>query len=178
MLDILDNRLAKAQAFDANLTVARFELDRRNAELEAEGDRPRVKEVRFEGDHLLDSLAACRLIAVDGRALIDLSMRVSFGPTDPEAARFPVRIHLDRDHALVLTGFGRNRPELSADLHRGVVRAVEREFEDGVANVRQLELLAERISKFARSDSEANRATMLRGSPRGEGDDPPTADAH
>ena len=161
MLDFVDNRLATAQAMDPNLTVARFEMERDTATTATdEGDRPTLREVRFEGDHLLDSVAACRLIAIDVRALIELSLRVSF--TEAEPARFPVRIGLERDHATVLTGFGAQQPTASAALHRNLVRAVERAFDEGVANGKRLESLAERIAAFARANEEAEHATMLK----------------
>jgi len=129
MLDFIYNRLAKAHAFEPNLTVAQFAVDRREAGVSAEeGDRPRLKEVRFEGDYLLDSLAACQTIALEGRALIDLSLRASFGSQEPPPARFPVRLSIERDHVLVLTGFGRSQPELSGDLQTNIIRAVERSF--------------------------------------------------
>lgn len=162
MLDSIYNRLAKAHAFEPNLTVARFAVDRREADVSAEeGDRPRLKEVRFEGDYLLDSLAACQTIALEGRALIDLSLRVSFGSQEPEPARFPVRLSIERDHVLVLTGFGRNQPELSGDLQRNILRAVERSFVEGVDNVGRLEGLAMRIDTFARENVPVDEPTML-----------------
>jgi len=163
MLDLIDNRLAAASATEPNLTVARFQMERDPSDARSEeGDRPTLREVRFEGDHLLDSVVACRLIAIDARALLDLSLRVSFTDAGPELARFPVRIGLERDHAIVVTGYGRHQPRASANLHRGLMRAVERAFEEGVVNAKRLESLAERISAFARGNQEAEHATMLK----------------
>jgi hypothetical protein len=165
VLDFLDNRLGEADASEPNLTVARFEMERRDEVSAGEGNRPTVREVRFEGDHLLDSIAACRMIALEGRALIDLSLRVSFGSAAPEPARFPLRLSLERDHALLLTGFGAMQPEASANLHRNVVRAVERALDQGIADVKRVESLAQRIDEFARANQEATHATMLQASP-------------
>jgi hypothetical protein len=163
MLDLIDNRLVAAGATDPNLTVARFQMDKDSVAVGGlEGDRPAVREVRFEGDHLLDSVAACRLIAIDARALIDLSLRVTFNEAKGESARFPVRIGLERDHAVVLTGFGAQQPAMSVTLHHSLVRAVERAFDDGVASAGRLEVLAERIAAFARANRETEHATMLR----------------
>lgn len=172
MLDLLDNRLLAVGAREPNLTVARFEIDSEGgSRQQGDGERPTLREVRFEGDHLLDSVPACRLISVERRALIELSLRVSAG--DPNAdARFPVRVSLERDHATVLTGFGRQEPKLSAALHRALVRAVEDAFEEGVGDVGRLEALAVRIDEFARSNREATRATMLSGASDGADDAP------
>lgn len=128
-------------------------------------------EVRFEGDHLLDSVAACRLIAIDGRALIDLSLRVSFSEGHGKPARFPVRIGLERDHAVVLTGFGAHQPTASAALHRNLLHAVERGFDDGVANTKRLQGLAEKIAASARLNQETEHATMLADDDEGAEDD-------
>jgi hypothetical protein len=95
MLDFVYERLAKAGVHDRNLTVARFEIEKRDGSAStAEEERPTLREVRFEGDHLLDSATACRLIATEGRALIDLSVRVSIRSHDDELVRFPVRLGL------------------------------------------------------------------------------------
>ncbi len=162
MLDFVDERLANAGVQDRNLTVARFEIEKGDGSAStAEGERPTLREVRFEGDHLLDSVPACRLIATEGRALVDLSMRVSIRSTDGELVRFPIRLGLERDHAVVLTGFGRYGPEASLQLHHDLVRAVESGFDDGVASRSRLESLAGRIDELARSGREVEKATML-----------------
>ena len=162
MLDLVDNRLPSAGVRDRNLTVARFEIERSEKESESDTARPSLREVRFEGDHLLDSVQACRLIALEGRALVDLSMRVSIHDGDSGVPiRFPIRVGLERDHALVLTGYGRQGPSVSAELHRLLVRAVEDGFAGGVPNKRRLEMLARRIEERAHSGREVDRATML-----------------
>lgn len=161
MLDFIDNRLQAANVSDPNLTVARFEMERGAGGSRSEHDRPMLREVRFEGDHLLDSVAACRLIAVEGRALIDLSLKGTLAAMDE--GRFPIRLSLDRDHVMVLTGFGAHRPAMSAILQRALVRAVERALDQGVEKPRRLERLATRIDELARSNREVEKATMLRG---------------
>jgi hypothetical protein len=65
--------------------------------------------------------------------VIDLSVRVSIRSHDDELVRFPVRLGLERDHAVVLTGFDSHRPQASLQLHHDLVRAVESGFDDGVA---------------------------------------------
>jgi hypothetical protein len=162
MLDFIDSRLAATAVSDRNLTVARFEMDTVDAaEHSREGTRPTLREVRFEGEHLLDSATACRLIALEGRALIDLSLRVSAADSGGEPVRFPIRLALERDHALVITGFGRHAPDTSAGLHQELVRAVERSLDAGPASTPKLESLARRIDDLARSNRDLDTATML-----------------
>jgi hypothetical protein len=166
MLDFVENRLSKVGVHDRNLTVARFEIEREDrVSRRVEEDRPTLREVRFEGDHLLDSVQACRLIALEGRALIDLSLRVSVDDPNTDSARFPIRVSLDRDHALIVTGFGSFSPEKSVELHRRVVQAVEGGLQEGVVNVGHLESFARRIDELARSDHDVEHATMLRDEP-------------
>jgi hypothetical protein len=162
MLDFVESRLARAGIRDRNLTVARFEIENSTGKpSQAEADRPTLREVRFEGDHLLDSVPACRLIGIEGRALIDLSLRVSVGDSSDDPIRLPIRLTLESDHVTVLTGFGRHQPEVSGKLHRDLVHATEHGLAEGIVNAGRLESLARRIDERARSNHEVERATML-----------------
>ena len=164
MLDVVYNRLAGAGVRNPNLTVARFQMSEGGTRARGEeSDRPAVRAVRFEGDHLLDSAAACHLIAREGRALTDLSLLVSLNATNSgDEARFPVRIALDRDHGIVVTGFGRERPEASAELHRSLVGVLEDAVNRGIKDPETLETLIARIYERASSDGPVGQADILR----------------
>lgn len=168
MLDLLYSRLPHAGARKPNLTVARFRLsDEDGAD---EDERPSLRAVRFEGQHLLDSVTACRLIAREARALVDASLLVSVGEGDGEA-RFPIRLGFERDHTVVLTGFGRLRSEASAGLHAALVEQVEDAVESGVADPARLETLAERIERRAAEQSDAEQADMFDDEGENDADD-------
>jgi hypothetical protein len=162
MLDLLHDRLRETIARSPNLTVARFRMSEDDLGDEDRPDRPRLKAVRFEGTHLLDSIPACRLIALDGRALVDLSLVVVANPdSSDEPAELPIRLSFDRDHANVVTDLG-NRPDLAIRLHRELLLQVEQALQEGVKDVASLERFVERINEFARSGRPVDRAVMLR----------------
>jgi hypothetical protein len=167
MLDLIYNRVPLAGATFPNLTTAKFRMERGEAQLEGQDDpdRPTLRSVRFEGRHLLDSIAACQLIAQDARALVDISMTagVSLG-SDEEELRFPIRFALEQDHVAVMTGFGLI-PQFAKDLHGKLIAEAESTIEDGIANLERLEDLAERIQAFSSSEVAPDRAKMLRPEP-------------
>jgi hypothetical protein len=163
MLDLLTARFGRAGLHDRNLTIARFRMDRRE---EGPGDddafaRPRLNAVRFEGTHLLDSAPACKLLADEGRALVDASLTVMSPPRpDGESARFPVRVGIENDHIFVLTGFG-VAPEISFAVHEAVVEAAREEIEVGLADAEALAALAVRVQERAHTTVPVDRADML-----------------
>lgn len=167
MLDLIYNRVPFAGTTSPNLTAAKFRMEREVAELEGDEDpdRPTLRSVRFEGRHLLDSIAACRLIARDVRALVDISMTVgvTIGSGDEEM-RFPIRFVLEHDHVAVMTGFGLI-PNAARGLHQELIAGAESTIEAGVANVERLEDLAERIRELSSSEIPSDRARMLREEP-------------
>lgn len=145
MLDLLAHRLPASGLRNLDLTVARFKVGEERDEDEGPA-RPTLKAVRFEGRYLLDSAPACKLLAEESRALVDVSLRVSSPPrADGEAGRFPVRIANEGDHMLVTTGYGGDHPELFPIVHRALLGAVEDEMKHGFVSVERLQELCNRI---------------------------------
>jgi len=164
MLDLIYNRVPFAGTTSPNLTAAKFRMEKETAANEAreDPDRPTLRSVRFEGRHLLDSIVACRLIARDARALVDISMTVGMSISrDEDEIRFPIRFVLEQDHVAVMTGFGLV-PQFARTLHDKLIAGAESTIEDGVANLERLEDLAERIHAFSSSEVPPDRASMLR----------------
>jgi hypothetical protein len=165
ILDVLANRLREEGLVAPNLTVARFKVGDTAVEDDADEDvrRPTLRAVRFEGDHLLDSATACKLLAEEGRALVDIAMHFDVPASDAgaAAASFPARVAVDADHALVMTSFGTRRPELSVGLQRTLVEVVAAELRDGVLDAARLAQLCGRILERARTEGPIKRADML-----------------
>lgn len=159
MLDLLHTRLREAGFKDINLTVARFKMS--DALVDDAESRPILRAVRFEGAHLLDSVAACKLLA-DGRPLTEMALMISTVPKAGEySRRYPVRVTLEPDHAAVITGYGTDKPESSLEVHRRIVRSLAAEMHAGHADVDRLQALISRVLEQARSSHDAKRATML-----------------
>lgn len=163
MLDLLYNRASQAQARSIDLTAAKFRMDKEEAHIVAADnpEKPTLRSVRFEGRHLLDSPAACRLIAKEARALVDISMTVGVEAAGgSEEMRFPVRFILSSDHAAVMTGYGLI-PRFAGLLNERLIEGVEATIEQGITSRERLEDLAERILAFSSSDEAADRPEML-----------------
>src|SRR5579862_7777003 len=117
--------------------------------------------VRFEGAHLLSSKAACELL-VEGRALVNVSALVRFAPAAPDdVVLLPLRVSLERDHVVVLTGFGTLRPELAYQLQREVVARLLASLRQPLRDEPGLERLAQRIRARARQDDPVETADIL-----------------
>lgn len=155
LLDLVHSRLTEVGIADRNLTVARFvteKADRLASTAPDEAQEHSLKAVRFEGNHLLDSPQACQLISLQGRGLVDISLWIAAPDLAEDGGLvpwFPVRFTVERDHVGVLTGFGRHRPERSAQLHRRLVEQVEAALEHGLLDEGQLNEFAEQISRVA-----------------------------
>ncbi len=165
LLDILDTRLLAGGFSEVNITIARFRTSESSGQsLEDTGFRhPNLRAVRFEGDHILDSVQACRLISKERRALTDIAFQVRVTDSDiAKSGRFPVRLALEGDHVQVSTGFGTN-PELSVVAHRRIVDVVEAEINDGSKDPARLELLLTRIRMRAEDDATPTLPTILNG---------------
>jgi hypothetical protein len=162
MLDLLNTRLRGASLSKLNLTVARFKVA--DSDYEAtEGviAKPTLLAVRFEGMHLLDSIAACRLLDHDHRPLVEMALRLSYkSQEDDTEGHYPIKIALETDHVLVATGFGSVALE-SLQVHSLVVRAVSQEIEHGVGDQDRLQVLVEKIRKRAGESESPAAATML-----------------
>jgi hypothetical protein len=149
LLDLLENRLIGSELNDINLTVARFNV-RPGGEirsLRTVGERrPELKAVRFEGQHLLDSVAACRLLTLESRPLVEVAFHTSIrGEESGITARFPVRITMETDHVAIQTGLGESEHELSLRVHKLVVEACSDALTTGSLDSDRLDLLISRM---------------------------------
>jgi hypothetical protein len=162
VLDVIYTRLAALSYGQPNLTVVRFKMLDRDP-LEQENDRPVLKTVRFDGNHVLDSVPTCRLL-MGGRDLTEVSMSIRSKPrTDGEFWTFPVRLTVEKDHVSVVTGYGAGAPiGQSSSVHEDLVRVVTEEIVDGIADPARLEELIRRVSERAQSGRETEEANILR----------------
>ena len=163
MLDLLDSRLRDAGLVSPDLNVARFKVgESATSDWDEETLSPTLEAVRFEGRHILDSTEACRLIATESRALVNVSLRAtSARRQDGESGVFPIQIGLDGWHVFVSTGLGSTLSELSGGIHENVVDAASAEIRYGVSNVSRLAALADRITERAGNDRAPARADIL-----------------
>jgi len=160
MLDLLTARLRIEGLGNVNPTSAKFRAEAGDTTLP---EQPQLKAVKFEGTHILDSPAACRFID-EGRALLDLAFRVqSPQRKDQEPGWFPSRVSFERDHLLVMTGFG-GVPSASFEVHEALIRAVVSELSHGVSDSDNMEAMLQRISERSGQASPGDEADVL--SPR------------
>jgi hypothetical protein len=118
LLDLIYSRLPAVGFEECDLTVARFRM----AEPSVAGGEPLLRAVRFEGQRLLESADAGRLLANGRRPLVDVAMQASIR-VDDVLCRVPVRIALDNDNIAVTTGLG-DAPTQSHGIHRLIVESV------------------------------------------------------
>ena len=144
-----------------NLTVIRFHMTKDDAT--SDDTKPSLKAIRFEGNHLLDSVAACRLIAKDGRPGANVSMRLSYKGDSRTAEVFPMSLSLESDHFTVTTGIGMGGSTLSVDLHEKAVRTVLDEVTLGSSDPEKLERLVRKIHDRAEASADPDSANMLDG---------------
>ncbi len=164
MLDLLGSRLRHQQLGNFDLNVARFRLSEDADEGPEAGSVPSLEAVRFEGRHILDSTEACRLIAIEGRSLVSLSLNAELPPRpDGTRALFPLHVSFDDWSVAVSTGLGRENLELSVAAHHALREAVSLEIEEGIADVRSLNELSERIVERATFAGVPDRADLLAG---------------
>jgi hypothetical protein len=160
MIDLVANRLKASGFGQINLTVARFKLGEDDAT--QTDSRPALRAVRLEGNHIWDSIPACRLAALEGRAMTEIALTVLTRATsDLPPRRYPIRITLERDHVLVTTGFGADSPEQCLDVHRSVIYAVTQEIRLGFGDEQSLGSLLRRMVVRANESTEPDRAEML-----------------
>jgi hypothetical protein len=162
LLDLLHSRLRRVDLKDLDLTLARFRIEREaDEELDKQNQSARhsLRAVRFEGNHLLESVVACRLIAREARRLADVSFTVIDARLDREDVRVPLRVGVDRDHVVVFTGFGHAAAIAAADVQRHTVDEVTAMLTDGIADHIRLQQLAEAIGR--RADGEKPTGAMM-----------------
>jgi hypothetical protein len=164
LLDLLNTSLRSEAVHIANLTMAGFEMSRAEPSDEESGNRPQVRSVRFHGQHILDSRPACELI-VEHERLAHIAVRVWFRPNGGERVLLPVRVSLESDHATVITGFGMEPREVSAQLQRLLIREVEKKLLHGPSDPDGLRRLMGEIEDRARQAEEPERATMFAAEP-------------
>lgn len=163
LLSVLHNRLPDAGVDSVNPTVARFKLD--SVGESTSDDSPALKAVRFEGNHILDSAAACRFIVVEGRQLANISFRMYLKLSDAEGtmqhSSFPVKIALESDHVQVVTGLGDN-PIGSRRAHDIVKTAVWAQVKHGHPEDSTLDQLVKRMVERAAEGEPADEANILK----------------
>lgn len=163
LLDLVTSRFHQQGLRSQNLTAARFRMERGEVlDESSEWKRPSLKAVRFDGDHILDSPAACKLIANEGRALVDVSMTMRSATSAPgiETTPFPVRVAVDRTHVILATGFG-STPSFAHKAHVTMREAVRLELMDGFAAPASVMQLAERIRTKAEAETSTDEAEIL-----------------
>lgn len=167
LLDLLENRLVGSELHDINLTVARFNVRSAGESLgqRTVGERrPELKAVRFEGQHLLDSVAACRLLTVESRPLVEVAFHATIrGSENSMGGRFPVRITAEADHVAVQTGLGEGEHELSLRVHHLVVDACSNALTTGSLDSDRLSLLFSRMKARAESKEAPEIADIFSG---------------
>lgn len=161
ILDLLFNRVSAAGFTGRNLSVARFRVGDEAPEPQEEVSGPALRAVRFEGRHLLDSVAACRLTVHERRPLVEVAFQASFRPDASELSqRFPFKISLETDHVLVATGLGSD-PLMSERAHRNVLEAAQSEILNGAMDAYALEELANKMKARVQEGIDPPVATML-----------------
>ncbi len=158
LLDLLQTQFRSTSVQIINLTVAGFETG--EAEDAGEDARPRVRSVRFHGQHLLDSRPACELL-VAGQGLVDLDFIARFSPTRDESVLLPVGIRLHRDHVAVSVGFGTHPPAVANSLRREILRGLQTAFDRGLANAESLNRLANQVRDRALQEKPVVRADLF-----------------
>ena len=167
LLDLVTSGMQGHLFRQRNAILARFRVAKSAAEPDPESSpkitrRPRLSAVRFEGDYLLDSPAACRLMWTDGRPLVDLTMRVVTtdpGDTTPRAT-FAVRLAVENDHVLVAMGLGDGDSKRAAAVHAAAIRAVARQVEAGV-DLSRADALNRIVREQAESPEDSAEARLL-----------------
>lgn len=159
LLDLLRNAFRSQEIEIFNLTAAGFETGE-EVSAEEEPRRPRVQSVRLQGQHLLDSRPACELLAA-GQALVNLSLLARFRLSAEQDVLLPVTVRLERDHAVVFTGFGAPGPDVATALQQEVLRGLEATLRDGVLDWEALERLAAQIRQRAEQESPVEEADLF-----------------
>jgi hypothetical protein len=159
LIDLLSSRFRSDAIEVLNLTTAGFERSESATATEESANRPAVRAVRLQGQHLLDSRPASDLI-VRGQGLVELSLTLRWTEPDP-AVTVPVTIRIERDNVAVTTGFGTNSPNVARHVHRLLVDAVECAYESPQHDSPQVQQLAREMSELAASPSPAEEARLF-----------------
>jgi hypothetical protein len=146
MLHLLEHGLRDTHLDYQSLTQAQFASPRT---YEAEPERPAVKSVRLQGQHVLASSEACGHVS-KGRTLTAVDMFIRWQPDLRGDGVFtPVRIGLAADHATVLTGFGRNELGIIKPLHTELVTRIRRQLDRGISEASAMDSFVAKIEDRA-----------------------------
>ena len=160
LLDLVYSRL-QGELFRArNPILARFKFARGGAGVGVR--KPSLRAVRFDGEHLLDSREACSLLWLEGRPLVDLTLRVQAHEGGESWGRFNVRVTLETDHVAVATGYGSASIDRSLELHRAAVSAVQAALVGVEPDWDRLEAVRNHIERVAVSNTPPETAELLR----------------
>jgi len=163
MIDLLQSRFRSSQIEILDLNIAGFKTERasrRSKTGDEEESAVRIKAVRFEGRHLLDSRPACELLS-SGQHLVQLGMTVRFTAGTGDQHLLPLTVNLAPDHVVVLTGFGVVSPQVAWELHGIVTDGIRKALGSGLADPAGLDRLAAAVRERAGSDEEPRRPTIF-----------------
>jgi hypothetical protein len=163
LIDLLHSRFRNRNIEILDLNTAGFKTERAARGSKAEGEeenRPRIRSVRFEGRHLLDSRPACELLSA-GQQLVQLGMTVRFRPDGAEDYLLPLTVKLATDHVVVVTGFGVVPPDIAQQLHSVVTSGVRRALRSGLADPPGLERLARQVRERANAEQDPTFPTIF-----------------
>ncbi len=169
LLDVLTYRMHGPLFRMRNPILARFRLGARAAsQVDPSASRkPSLRAVRFEGENLLDSPAACGLMWTEGRPLVDVTVSVAATESEADAtirARVPIRIALEGSAVLVETGLS-DDPNVASEVHRAVTAHVEAALEHAVSPEREARL--QQLIKAQAEDPDPDADAQLLDDQRG-----------
>jgi hypothetical protein len=159
ILHLLDN-LRDPHLDFVSFTMASFSAGT-DPGAEADPLRPRIRQVRLSGQHLLASRDACRLIATGSR-LVAVEFRAKYKKdlTAKEAHFSTVQIGIGPDHASILTSFGGN-PGMARSLHTDLVGRVREGLDRDVPDPAELQSIVSQVTERAAQEGEAETADIL-----------------
>jgi hypothetical protein len=163
LIDLLQSRFRSGHIEILDLNIAGFKTERtsrRKKTGEEEESAVRIKAVRFEGRHLLDSRPACELLS-SGQHLVQLGMTVRFTADTGDEHLLPLTVKLASDHVVVLTGFGVVSPQIARELHRTATDGIRKALRSGLADPASLDRLATAVRERAGSEEEPRLPTLF-----------------
>lgn len=158
LLDLITHRLRGHLFRDKNAVLARFRHSNRGSSAKASSKKPSLSAVRFEGENLLDSPAACGLMWTEGRPLVDVTVSVAATASETDSTirgRLPIRLVLEKDAILVSTGLA-SEATLMNEIHSAVVSQVEAAIAQGVNPERESRLVRTIRAQAENPDPEAD----------------------
>jgi hypothetical protein len=143
-----------------NLIMVGFEMAEDGSSTDEDSEAvPRLRSVRFQGRHLLDSQVACELLT-HGQRLAQVSAMVRFRIGHDSDVIVPTTLRLEKDNISVQTGFGMT-PDVARRIHNSVVSGVHRSLTHGLSDLRRLVALAADMEERASRSEPPERATFF-----------------